>query len=171
MEFKNFAIASTLFALLTTVGASVYIPNGDVPITLQSVFVILAGLIAGANAGITSQMLYLLLGVFTPVYAGDNRGLSVLADPTAGYLFAFPVAAFLAGIIGHEAKFWKIILAVVLAQTSLYIGGVMVMKINTDYSFSKALEVGFLNLALIGYGKAIITGLLYYIYLGIRAKK
>ena len=71
MDFKKFAIASALFAFLTTVAAGVVIPNGEVPITLQSVFVLLAGLIAGANVGLTSQLIYLLVGVFSPVFAGE----------------------------------------------------------------------------------------------------
>lgn len=168
MDFKKFAIASTLFAFLTTVAAQVYIPNGDVPITLQSVFVLLAGLIAGANAGITSQLIYLLLGVFTPVYAGDTYGMDILADPSVGYLFGFPVAAFIAGLLGHQRNFWMIMLGVILAQTSLYVSGVLVLMINSETTFANAFQVGFINLAIIGYGKAVATGLLYYGYLKVR---
>lgn len=164
MDFKKFAIASTLFAFLTTVAAQVYIPNGEVPITLQSVFVLLAGLVAGANAGITSQLIYLLLGVFTPVYAGDTYGMDILADPSVGYLFGFPVAAFIAGLLGHKQNFWMIMLAVVLAQTSLYISGVLVLMINSETTFANAFQTGFVNLAIIGYGKAVATGILYFGY-------
>ncbi len=171
MDFKKFAIASTLFAFLTTVAAQVYIPNGDVPITLQSVFVLLAGLVAGANAGITSQLIYLMLGVFTPVYAGDTYGMDILADPSVGYLFGFPVAAFIAGLLGHKNNFWMILLAVVLAQTSLYVSGVLVLMINSETTFANAFQVGFLNLAIIGYGKAITTGLLYFGYLKVRTNE
>jgi biotin transport system substrate-specific component len=171
MDFKKFAIASTLFAFLTTVAAQVYIPNGDVPITLQSVFVLLAGLIAGANAGMTSQLIYLMLGVFTPVYAGDTYGMDILADPSVGYLFGFPIAAFIAGLIGHEKNFWMIMLGVVLAQTALYVSGVLVLQINSETSFANAFKVGFIDLAIIGYSKAIATGLLYYGYLKLRTNK
>ncbi len=171
MDFKKFAIASTLFAFLTTVAAQVYIPNGDVPITLQSVFVLLAGLIAGANAGITSQLIYLLLGVFTPVYAGDTYGMDILADPSVGYLIAFPIAAFIAGLLGHQRNFWMIMLAVILAQTSLYVSGVLVLMINSETSFANAFQVGFINLAIIGYGKAIATGLLYFGYRRVGEKR
>lgn len=171
MEFKNFATAAAVFALLTTVGASVYIPNGEVPITLQSVFVILSGLMAGANVGITSQLLYLGLGVFMPVYAGDRSGINMLSDATAGYLLAFPVAAFIAGFIGHQQKIFNIILAVVLAQSSLYLGGMLVMKVNTDYSWMQVFYVGFLNLALIGYAKALFTAGIYITYQKISSKR
>lgn len=168
MDFKKFAIASCLFAFLTTIGANVVIPNGDIPFTLQSVFVILSGLLAGANVGITSQMIYLLIGVFTPVYAGDRYGLELLADPTAGYLLAFPIAAFTAGIIGHNGNLWRIILAVLLAQSSLYIVGVIILKINSEYNWVQTLQFGFLNLALVGYIKALSTGLLYFLYLKLK---
>jgi biotin transport system substrate-specific component len=171
MEFKNFATAAAIFALLTTVGASVYFPNGEIPITLQSVFVLLSGLMAGANVGITSQLLYLGLGVFMPVYAGDRSGINILSDATAGYLLAFPVAAFVAGIVGYQGSILKVFLAVVLAQTSLYIGGTMVMKMNTDYSWSEVFRYGFVDLALMGYGKALFTGLLYIAYLKFAPKR
>lgn len=171
MDFKNFAIASTLFAFLTTVAADVRIPNGDIPITLQSVFVLLAGLIAGANAGITSQLIYLMFGAFLPVFAGDDFGFSILADPSVGYLFAFPIAAFITGLLGHQQKFWYILLSVILAQTSLYISGVTVYFVNSDKSFNEVFKLGFLDLALIGYGKAVITGLLYFAYLKFSSNK
>lgn len=165
MDFKKFATASAIFALLTTVAAQVYIPNGDVPITLQSVFVLLSGLIAGANVGITSQLIYLVVGVFTPVYAGDTYGLEVLADPSVGYLFGFPLAAFIAGYFGHNSSFPRIMLGVIFAQTALYILGVTFLMINAEISFAAALQKGFYNLALYGYVKAVSTGLIYWGYL------
>lgn len=171
MEFKNFAIASTLFAFLTTVAADVVIPNGDIPFTLQSVFVLLSGLIAGANVGITSQLIYLMIGAFFPVFAGQDYGFSILADPSVGYLFAFPVAAFIAGILGHQQNFWKIMLAVILAQTSLYLFGVLVLKINSELIWSDAISKGFTSLALVGYTKALLTGILYSFYLKYKKKK
>lgn len=171
MDYKKFAIASTLFAFLTTVAADVSIPNGDIPITLQSVFVLLAGLMAGANAGITSQLIYLMFGAFLPVFAGEDFGLSILADPSVGYLFAFPVAAFITGMIGHQQKFLFIMLSVVLAQTSLYISGVSIYYINSEKTWAEVIQTGFTDLALIGYSKAIITGLIYFAYLKFSGNK
>ncbi len=165
MDFKKFAISSALFALLTTVSAQVYIPNGDVPITLQSIFVLLAGLIAGANVGLTSQLIYLLVGVFSPVFAGQIHGMEILADPTVGFLFAFPVAAFLAGLIGHQANFGRIMLAVIVGQSTLYLFGVIFYSINAERSLQDSLQVAFYNIAFYGYVKAIFTGLVYYGYL------
>lgn len=171
MDFKNFAIASTLFAFLTTVAADVNIPNGDIPITLQSVFVLLAGLLAGANVGITSQLIYLMLGVFFPVFAGQDFGFSILADPSVGYLFGFPVAAFITGILGHQQKLPYILLSVILAQSCLYVSGVLVYYINAEKSFAEVIQTGFLDLALIGYSKAVITGLIYFAYLKFSGNK
>lgn len=165
MDFKKFAISSALFALLTTVSAQVYIPNGDVPITLQSIFVLLAGLLAGANIGLTSQLIYLLVGVFSPVFVGEIHGMEILADPTVGFLFAFPVAAFLAGLIGHQANLWRILLAVVVGQSVLYLFGVIFYAINAERSIQESLEVAFYNIAFYGYMKAIFTGAIYYGYL------
>lgn len=171
MEFKNFAIASILFAFLTTVAADVSIPNGDIPITLQSVFVLLAGLMAGANVGITSQLIYLMLGVFFPVFAGQDFGFSILADPSVGYLFGFPVAAFITGILGHQQTLPKIFLSVIIAQTCLYISGVLLYYINAEKTWMEVIQKGFIDLAFIGYTKAILTGLLYFIYLKFSSNK
>jgi len=171
MDYKNFAISSTLFAFLTTVAADVSIPNGDIPITLQSVFVLLAGLIAGANAGITSQLIYLMFGAFLPVFAGEDFGLSILADPTVGYLFAFPVAAFITGMLGHQQKLLFILLSVILAQSVLYISGVSIYYINSEKTWAEVIQIGFIDLAFIGYSKAIITGLLYFAYLKFSGNK
>lgn len=172
MNFSKFATTVLVFVLLTTVGAKVSVPNGDVPYTLQSVFVLLSGLIAGANIGQTSQLIYLFFGLFAPVFAGHAYGLSLLSDPTAGFLFSFPIAAFITGYLGHEKKNVLLLVGVCfLAQTVMYLVGTTVLWVNSPYSFEEAVQVGFIRLAPIGYLKAFLTALLYYAYLSIRSIK
>ncbi len=74
------------------------------PITLQPLVVVLAGMWLGPVAGAASMVLYLLAGaaglpVFSPFGA---PGIARFFGPTGGYLFAYPVAAFVAGALRVE---------------------------------------------------------------------
>ena len=87
-----------VFAALTAVMSFVVIPVGPVPITLQTLAVILAGIILGPVRGFLSVALWVVVGLIgAPVFAGGTGGLSTLAGPTAGYLLSFPFAALVAG--------------------------------------------------------------------------
>jgi biotin transporter BioY len=86
------------FALLTALGAQVRIPIQPVPITLQTFFVLLGGLMLGPNLGALAQVLYVSLGAAgAPVFAGEGVGLAYLLGPTGGYLLGFAASAWLVG--------------------------------------------------------------------------
>src|SRR3954468_17071773 len=96
-------------SILVAVGAlalasqvAIPLPGTPVPLTLQPLVVVLAGLVLGPMAGAASMVLYLLAGVSgLPVFAPIGAPvIARLAGPTGGYLLAYPVAAFLAGRIG-----------------------------------------------------------------------
>src|SRR5687767_6577642 len=79
-------IAVVVFALLTALGAHLAIPVGPVPITMQTLFVTLAGALLGPYLGATSQIVYLLMGIAgAPVFAMGS-GFAYLFGPTGGYL-------------------------------------------------------------------------------------
>ena len=87
------------FALLTAIGAFVRIPLPftPVPITLQTFFVLAAGIYLGSRDAALSQFGYLALGVVgLPVFAG-GAGPGHLLGATGGYLIAFPIAAAFVG--------------------------------------------------------------------------
>ncbi len=96
-------LAVGAFALATALGAHVAVPLTPVPVTLQTLFVILAGALLGPSLGAASQLAYLGMGMAgLPVFAG-GFGLAYLAGPTGGYLLAFPATAFVAGIVARRA--------------------------------------------------------------------
>lgn len=109
--------AIALFAALTAALAIVppiTIPVLAVPITAQTLGVMLAGSILGAKRGALSMLLLLaLVAVGLPVLAGGRGGLSVFAGPTAGFLVAWPLGAFVIGLLtervyarlGHVSSF------------------------------------------------------------------
>ena len=86
------AMGVVAFALAPAAGAYIAIPLPftPVPITLQPLFVILAGALLGPWAGATSMAMYLTLGAIgAPVFSGGHAGLPWLMGPTGGYLAGF----------------------------------------------------------------------------------
>ena len=91
---------SLLVALLAQV--SVPLPFTPVPLTGQTLAVLLVGAALGAKRGAASLMLYTLEGaVGLPVFAGGEAGLAKLFGPTGGYLLGFIAAA---GVVGYLAE-------------------------------------------------------------------
>ena len=90
----------TLCVAFTAVGAqlAVRLPWTPVPVTMQTLFVVLAGLALGPRDAFAAMAAYVALGAAgLPVFAGFLAGPAVLLGPTGGYLLAFAPAAALAG--------------------------------------------------------------------------
>lgn len=77
--------------------AQLEIPTQPVPITLQTLGVLLVGAALGSRLGFLALLAYLLEGLFLPVFGGGATWAHPRIAFTAGYLLAFPVAAFLVG--------------------------------------------------------------------------
>jgi len=90
-------------SFLIAISAQLSIPMFPVPMTMQPLAVLLVGAALGAKRGFAAAVLYLLEGASgLPVFASGRGGLSVLAGPTAGYLYAFPFAAAIAGFFAER---------------------------------------------------------------------
>ena len=129
-------VAVAVFALLTALSAHVAVPLGvtPVPMTLQTLVVMLAGALLGPVAGASSQLLYLALGVAgAPVFAMGGAGLPWVFGPTGGYLMAFPMAAALTGwIAGREGKVLRTSLGFVAATVVIFALGAAWLSVVTD---------------------------------------
>jgi len=94
------------FSLLVAAGAQVVIPLPftPVPVTGQTFAVLLAGALLGSRLGPAAVALYLLEGAAgLPFFKGGASGAHYLfLSPTAGYLFAFPFAAFVTGLLAER---------------------------------------------------------------------
>lgn len=139
-------LGAVLFAGLTFVGANIRIPLQPVPITLQTMFVLLSGAVLGARFGSIGQALYVGLGVAgVPVFAGAGVGLAVIAGPTGGYLLGFLIAPLVVGrFIARRDSFWWQILV-------FYCGSLIILGLGVAYlslfhmgSFVTAVKVGYL---------------------------
>jgi biotin transport system substrate-specific component len=132
--------AVILFTLLTAVGAyvEVPVPGSPVPVTLQTMFVVLSGALLGARLGASSQALYVLAGALgAPVFAGGAFGVAHLMGPTGGYILAFPLAAAVAGVLAGPIgrRGWlpalRVLGALFIATKLIFVGGVAQLTLLT----------------------------------------
>ncbi len=105
-----------LMAALTGVGAIVAIPVvpfSPVPVTLQTMFVLLAGLILGPRGGACAMLLYMAAGCLgLPVFAGGKSGLATFLGPTGGFLVGFLPSAVICGFAKSSPvkPYWVLLL-------------------------------------------------------------
>ena len=141
-------VYASLFAALTAAGAFISIPIGPVPIVLQNMFVLLAGIILGPRWGLASIGVYLLMGSCGfPVFAGGTGGIGRLLGPTGGYLLGYLPCVFITGLISEKLS-KKIplissnIIAMVTGTIIVYSAGVSWLKIVTNMEWSKVFALG-----------------------------
>ncbi|NLJ74782.1 MAG: biotin transporter BioY [Firmicutes bacterium] len=98
MRFNTHELTVTAFcAAVTAVLAWVIIPLpfSPVPVSGQTIGVMLAGILLPPRLAAASQVIYVLLGLIgLPVFSGGNSGLGTLLGPTGGYIWAFVVGAY-----------------------------------------------------------------------------
>ena len=105
MKTKDLAYIALFAAITAVLGLVPAIQVGPVPITAQTLGVMLAGAVLGARRGFLSQLLFLVLvAIGLPLLASGTGGLAVFAGPTAGYLISWPIAAFVVGLLTE--RFW-----------------------------------------------------------------
>jgi biotin transport system substrate-specific component len=114
-------------SLLIAISAQISIPLIPVPMTLQPVAILLVGAALGSRRGAAAAALYLLEGLSgMPVFAGGAAGPAVFLGPTAGYLLAFPAAAWIAGIASERGWGHSMLTTVppmALAIATIHLGG------------------------------------------------
>lgn len=139
-------VLAALFASLISVGAYIKIPLPFVPMTLQILFIFLAGSILGARWGALSVLVYLLIGIIgLPVFAGGASGPGVLMGPTGGYLIGFLCGTFITGLLSDKYGSKNILNNVLFMLTGLiviYLIGTGYLMHITYLSMEKAFAVG-----------------------------
>lgn len=144
-------ILGALLTALMAFGTYLSIPMVPVPIVLTTLFVVLAGVLIGLEAGLSSVLLYIVLGLIgLPVFSGGQSGPGVIAGPTGGYIIGYIFAVIAAGLIYRKNKNnFTLILALAVSTIVIYIPGVIWLGIKTNYSGMELLKKGML-LFLIG---------------------
>lgn len=119
-----------MFVALTSIGANMtsiapFLVVGGVPITLQTFFAILTGLVLGSRLGAFSMFVYVMLGlVGAPVFAQFKGGIGMILSPTFGFILSFILVAYVAGKIREmNSSFPYYIVAALVAMTINYVFG------------------------------------------------
>jgi biotin transport system substrate-specific component len=140
-----------LFAALTAAGTFVAIPLpfSPVPVALQNLFAVLAGLCLGPGMGSLSVALYLAAGALgAPVFSGASGGIVRFLGPTGGYLLGYlgaaPVAGLIAGRPRQGGSFRRLVLAAAAGLLVVYVPGLLRLKQLMGLGWAQALVGGFL---------------------------
>ncbi len=150
-------------ALLTVVCAqiSIHVPPSPVPVTGQTFAVVVAGSVLGARRGMASQLLYVVLGLFLPVYADGASGPHVVWGATGGYLVGFVIAAGVVGWLaqrGADRRLLVAALAFALGQLVIFGIGVPWLKVSAGLDWGTAVHEGFSIFIVGGIIKALAAG-------------
>lgn len=126
--------ASALIAIAAQV--AIPLPGSPVPLTLQPLAVIFIGVALGSTRGAAAAALYLLEGMSgLPVFAQGHGGPAWLIGPTAGFLYSYPFAAWVAGFVserGWGSSILRAVTGMLLALGVIYLGGWSWLALLTD---------------------------------------
>lgn len=137
-----------LSVALMVAGASISIPIGPVPISLQSLFALLIGIVLGKRLAPIAMIIYVAAGLMgLPVFSGLKGGPQYIISPTFGFIIAFILAAFIAGLGSESGSKAKSYISLIAATIVLYaIGAVyfyLVEKfyLGTEYEIADILKL------------------------------
>ncbi|MBK3495183.1 biotin transporter BioY [Viridibacillus sp. YIM B01967] len=129
MKTKDMVMAALFAAIIAVLGLipPVTISIIPVPITAQTLGIMLAGCILGRKVGSLSVLVFLVLvALGAPLLAGGRGGPAVFMGPTVGYLISWPIAAFVIGYLTEKLwdnmKIWKMIIV-------NFVGGVLLINL------------------------------------------
>jgi len=145
---RSLVLVALFAALVAVLGLVPPIPLGaGVPVTAQSLGVMLCGTILGARRGALAIVLFLaMVAVGLPVLSGGRGGLGVFTSPTAGFLVGWLPAAFVTGLISEN---WRNVPAWLSAGVGAVLGGIVLL-----YAFGIA---GLMLVLSFGVGQALLT--------------
>jgi len=132
---RNIVLISLTVAL-TTAGAYLRIPVGPIPISLQTLFVLLTGALLGPWVGALAMGSYIILGLIgLPLFTGGG-GPQYIFSPTFGFLLSFPLSAMAVGFIlqspegAQTRNMGRKLLAMAVGTGVIYLVGVPWLGLN-----------------------------------------
>ncbi|HEY2908031.1 MAG TPA: biotin transporter BioY [Vicinamibacterales bacterium] len=153
LRFAERAGAVAFMIVLTAAAAqiSIPLPFTPVPFTLQPMVVLVGGAVLGSRLGMTSQLLYLALGIVgVPLFAASPvlpQGAARLLGPTGGYLLSYPAAAFVTGWLaerGFDRRYPSSFVAMLAGLAVIFAGGVcwLAVFVQPSRGFTGAVAAG-----------------------------
>lgn len=158
-------------AALVSLLAQVVVPLQPVPITGQTLAVLLVGSTVGAVRGAISMVLYAVLGlVGLPVFSDGSHGASVVFGATGGYIVGFVLSAALVGLLAErqwDRKVLKALATFAAGSLAVFAIGLPWLAITLHLNLAQTLAGGFSPFIIGGIIKAVIAaGLLPLAWLG-----
>jgi biotin transport system substrate-specific component len=161
---KSLAVDGALVlggAALTALLAQVAIPLWPVPITGQTLAVLLVGASLGATRGALSMIVYALAGLAgLPVYSDHTSGAAVLFGPTGGYIVGFVLAAGFTGWLAQRRLERRVVpgmLAFVAGSVVVFLVGLPWLKVVLGLTWAQTIAAGFTPFIVGGLIKAAIA--------------
>ena len=125
----KYIFIALLGSILLAISSKVKIPFYPVPMTMQTLVVLLIGICFGWKLGIATVSLYIFEGIIgLPVFSGTPEkgvGLAYFMGPTMGYLIGFILAAYLAGRFIYNNNYFLNFLKLTFAISFIYIVGMV----------------------------------------------
>ena len=119
-----------IFVAFTCICAMISIPFGPVPINMAHIAIFISAWILGPSLAFFAQLVYIFVGVLgVPVFSNFSAGLGHILGPTGGFIMAYPLVAWLSGMI-FKVKKLRGTFAIVLG---MLIGWLMEYGIGTVY--------------------------------------
>jgi biotin transport system substrate-specific component len=155
-------------ALLTGLLAQVSIPTWPVPITGQTLAVLLVGSALGATRGALSMVLYAVLGIVgVPVFSDWSSGINVIGGFTGGYIVGFIASAALIGWIAQrqwDHRIWRALLSAVVGTVVTFAFGLVWLGVTLGiagypHDLTTVLTEGLYPFIIGGIVKAIIAAI------------
>lgn len=131
-----------LFTALIAVGAFLRIPLPLIPFTLQTLFIMLAGLLLGKKWGTVSCVVYVLLGLLgLPIFT-QGGGIGYVLKPTFGYLLGFSFGAWTIGALAKKgASYLRMLLASFAGLAVIYLFGTVYFYLLSTFYLNKAVAI------------------------------
>jgi biotin transport system substrate-specific component len=154
-------LAGALFMVLMA-QIAIHVPPSPVPITGQTLGVVVCGAALGANRGVLAMLLYVAMGLVLPVYADGASGPHVIWGATGGYLIGFIIATYAIGYLSERGGDRKVLTAFVtfcVGQLIVFGIGVPWLKVSTGMDWSTAIHDGFSIFIVGGLIKAAVAAI------------
>jgi biotin transport system substrate-specific component len=141
----SFALVALFAALMAVLGLipKIDLPLG-VPITLQTLGVMLAGCLLGPRLALRALVLFLVaVAIGLPLLSGGRGGMGVFTTPSAGYLLAWPLGAFVTGLLMHAMPTGSPRRVAMSAFVASVVGGLLVIHACGVVGLMKIAGMGF----------------------------
>ncbi len=153
-------------------GAKLSVPTLGIPVTFSTLFLCISAMLTNTFVATSGQILYLLSGLFFPVFSSDSYGVEFYQSFTAGYVLIFPVVAYLVSKWTPLFKDWFTTASyLVVAHSIVMASGIIWWYFNKEVSIPKIITQGFLVLMPGALIKSVLAAFFYYVFQMVKKKK